>query len=183
MIKKATIFNWENGVTTLNRANSVEELNAGFSMIKNFDIYTDPKKIIPVGEFQRWNTEAEELYGFKGLGSSLDTFFATGKARKNWYGNSWEFRVKITPDFVDTNYSIFNLTNMPANFWDNVQSAGQDIRITDEDNIFVRSDILSIDIDAETGWIVWDNSSTPPYFYLYYGNSTVDGINEGFNTN
>lgn len=91
--KKATILNWSAGVTTSNRAATIEEFNSGFSSVKNFDIYSDPKVIKPVGEFERWNTEGEEQYQFKGIGVNSTTVYATGRADSSWYGN-FSYRVK-----------------------------------------------------------------------------------------
>jgi hypothetical protein len=181
--KKAIVTNWDRGITTSRRANSVEELNAGFAMMKNFDIYQDTKKAIPVPEFQNWGSELDRERGFKGLGSvGSDTFYATGKNRIGWYGDNWDYRVKITPDNFTVDYFIFDLSDMPATFWDNVQSDGEDIRVTNQDNEFRNIDRLMFDIDAETGYLIIQRNDADQFLYIYYGNATVSQIIETFNT-
>ncbi len=181
-IQKATIKNWDTGIVTSKYARDLEEFSSGFSMVKNYDIFTDPKKIIPVEEFTAFATEAERELNFKGLGSVTNRAFATGRAVNNWFGYNWDYRVKITPDSTDVIQMMFDLSLMPSEFWDNVRSTGGDIRITKNDGVtFVPCDVLRIDTDAQTGWISMSNG-TDGYYYLYYGNATVSQPVGGINT-
>lgn len=180
--KKAIITNWDNGVTTSIRANSVEELNTGFAVIKNFDIFSDTKKAIPVPEWSNWATQDETGYDFKGLGSGNQTFYATGKARTNWWSDNWQYRVKITPASVLTPYFLFDLSDMPSTFWDNVQTNGEDIRVVSDTGAYIESDILLFDKVNETGKLAFKKVDSSSFYYIYYGNATVDRIVDGLNT-
>lgn len=180
--KKATILNWSAGMTTSNRANSVEEFNSGFSLIENFDIYSDPNVIKPVGEFERWNTEQEEQYSFKGIGVLDTDILATGKSDSAWYGN-FQYRVKVTPDFYDTQYLVVSLAHMPANFWTVMNTGATEIRITNKDGVFVPKDTIRFDAVANTGFLVFPVEATDEYFHVYYGDSEASEILDGTNSN
>lgn len=179
--KKATILNWSAGMTTSNRANSVEEFNSGFSLIKNFDIYSDPNVVKPVGDFERWNTADEEQYSFKGIGVYDTNIYATGTPDSSWYGN-FQYRVRITPDFFDTKYLAFSLANMPSNFWTVMNTGAVEIRITNKDGEFVPKDTIRFNATTNTGFLVFPVDTVDEFFYIYYGNSTIGSISELVNT-
>jgi len=180
--RKAQINNWDTGIVTSKYARSIEEFSSGFSMVKNYDIFTDPKKIIPVEEFTSFATEAERELNFQGLGSVTNRVFATGRAVNNWFGYNWNYRIKITPISFGVFQMMFDLSLMPDHFWDNVRDEGGDIRVTRNDGVsFLACDVLNMDVTTKTGWITMSNSTTD-YFYVYYGNATANQPIAGINT-
>ena len=105
---------------------------------------------------------------------------AAGAASTKWWSTSWRYRRKIT--FDNSGHSS-NLTNFPAlvkltssNFtYANAQSAGQDIRFMDADQVSE----LPYEIEKYTtsgDSFIWsrvpqiDASSSTDYIWMYYGN-------------
>lgn len=170
-IKKATISNWQAGVSGETRAETLSELNSGFYTLKNFDIYETTKKAIPVPEWLKWNTEQEETLEFKGFGASDGIFYATGKSLSNWYSTQWKYRIRIDlPSSYSNNFVFFDLENLPAHFWANVKDNGGDVKVIDQNNNYRNFDIFTFDKVNEKGHIAISTQATDEYFYIYYGN-------------
>jgi hypothetical protein len=103
----------------------------------------------------------------------------------DWYGASWGRRIKITVDSgvvaADvTNFPVYlDLSDLPAGFFSNVQSDGDDIRITQSDGVTeLPFELVSINTSLQTGELHFRAtlaSTTDTEFYLYYANPSASG--------
>ena len=102
-----------------------------------------------------------------------------------WYDNDWDYRVKITIDSgeVDadlTDYPVYvDLSDLPAGFFSNVKSAGEDIRVTKSDGTTeVAREVVFITTGSSIGELHFLaagtlSSSSDTDFYIYYGNAAA----------
>lgn len=185
-IRKKSINLWDGGIQTSPRDNN-QNTSYGSQVVKHFDIYTDPKRLIPMPSWDSFTQTNEKAYNIRAMGGFSDTVLGIGKALSNWYSSSWDYRVKLT-----LNASLFtgaglplrlDLSDMPAGFWSNIQSDGADIRAVSKDNVIIPFELENFDFTNQTGEIWIDSisltSATADYLYIYYGNSTVNAIGEG----
>jgi len=101
-----------------------------------------------------------------------------------WYDSSWSNRLAVTVDYTKVNA---DLTDFPVyldlgqigsghGFWTNVQTDGDDIRITKSDETTeVPVEIVSIDTTGKTGEVHFLadgtlSSTVDTVYYVYYGN-------------
>lgn len=142
---------------------------SGAALIKNFDIYTDRNKLIPVAGFTSLVTEAEKAINFKALGGTSSTLYGVGYALSNWYAQAWDYRVAVTADAGSSlPVRFLDLALMPSGFWDNVQDDGRDIVLVSKDTgVPVYTDLRNFDQAAHEGQL-WFNSAKTD-FYVYYG--------------
>ena len=99
-----------------------------------------------------------------------------------WYNASWNYRQKLTLDTselsssVTTDHAVLVKVDANTDFWDNVQSAGQDVRFTSADGTTLLDYHFEKFVD-NTQMIAWVevvdtfDSSTDTEVYMYYGNS------------
>lgn len=105
----------------------------------------------------------------------------------DWYDTDWGHRLSITVDAAEV---TGDLTDFPVyldlgqigsghGFWSNVQSDGDDIRITKSDETTeVPFEVVDIDTTGKTGEVHFKatgtlSSSVDTVFYLYYGNDAA----------
>lgn len=103
----------------------------------------------------------------------------------DWYNGSWGRRIALTVDsgLVGTDVTDFpvyvDLADLPSGFFQNVQSDGDDIRITESDGVTeLPYDLVSLSTGGETGELHFKanlSSTTNATFYLYYGNASASG--------
>jgi hypothetical protein len=103
----------------------------------------------------------------------------------DWLAATWTRRISLTVDssLVDENLTSFpvyvNLADLPTEFFSNVQSDGDDIRITTSDGVTqVPFELVSINTGTETGELHFKgdlSSTTDAVFYIYYGNAGASG--------
>lgn len=120
-----------------------------------------------------WNTTNFRQYG-------------SSEILESWYNSSWTTREKITIDstYVDEEVPIIPiyLSSLDKTWWDNVESDGKDIRITQDDGITLRDYYLvSIDTTAKTGLLIVNVSGyisvdVNKNLYLYCGNSSAVAV-------
>lgn len=93
-----------------------------------------------------------------------------------WFNDNWDYRFRITVEAQASALSGFTtryyLSNAPANFWDQVQSDGGDIRVTSGEVTQLPAYVGTIDTTAQTGVLYFasDLSTSDSTFYAYYGN-------------
>ncbi len=103
----------------------------------------------------------------------------------DWYNASWGRRIKLTvlntmvAESV-TDFPVYvDLGNLPSGFFANVQSDGDDIRITESDGVTeLPFELVAIDTGAETGELHFKadlSSTTDSEFFLYYNNPSASG--------
>jgi hypothetical protein len=120
--------------------------------------------------------------------SALWRGFENSIVGSDWYGADWKRRVRITVEntLVGTSSAItdfpvyVNLDDLPPSFFDNVQSDGDDIRITTSDGVTeLPYELVAINTTNDTGELHFRapslSSTTDTVFYIYYGNSTASG--------
>lgn len=189
-INKKIINRWDGGIKTSARDSS-RDTSDGAIMVKHFDIFTDPKKLIPMPGWTSFTTDTEKKFNIKGLGGFDSTVYGIGKGLANWYGHSWNYRIKVTVNeslFTATGMPTwFNLALMPSNFWSHVNDDGSDIRVTNKDGgTAIEFSVENFDKDAQTGdlWINALDITTPggDYFYVYYGDASAEFISSGTST-
>src|SRR5690606_33907440 len=101
-----------------------------------------------------------------------------------WLNDSWQYRVSLTidADQVDADLTDFpvyvDLSDMPAEFHNNVNADGSDIRVTTGDEgTEVPREVVFYDADTDTGELHFKaptlSSTTDTTFYIYYGNSSA----------
>lgn len=171
-IQKKVISKWDDGITTSNRSSDPVTSN-GAQMIKNFDIYRDPKKLVPMQNWEDFTTDAEKAYGIVAMGGVDSPVYGLGTYSDNWIGLGWNYRIKITPDSTAHSPLWFDLSLLGSTFWDNVNEDLTDVRITTSENRQISFHIENIDFDNQTGDLWIDSSSGSTYYYIYYGNSSV----------
>lgn len=96
---------------------------------------------------------------------------------------NWTRRAKLTIDNTKvsgdlTNFPVYvDLNDLPATFFDNLQSAGQDLRVTyNDDKTEMPCEVVAVDTTGDTGelHLVFEEklfSDHDMEFYIYYGNS------------
>ena len=172
-IHKKVINRWNGGVKTSPRDNNPDTSNGG-QVVKGFDVYKDPKKMIPMQSWTPFTTTAERDYQISSLGGLSDTIYGVGNGADNWYSKEWTHRVLITSTSTLDPYYI-DMSTLPSTFWANIQSDGADLRATTSDGTTgVPIYFENLDTTAETGEL-WTKTSE---IYLYYGNSTVSALTE-----
>lgn len=109
---------------------------------------------------------------------------AAGAGSTKWWNTSWRYRRKVT---FDNSGQASNLSNFPAlvkltssDFtYANAQSAGEDIRFMDADQVSQLPYEIEAWNDASGDSFIWvrvpqiDASSSTDYVWMYYGNSTA----------
>ncbi|MFH1720671.1 MAG: DUF2341 domain-containing protein [Patescibacteria group bacterium] len=116
----------------------------------------------------------------------------TLQATSSWYNTSWKYRRAITIDNTGnsntlTNYQM-NVALTSLNFsFSKAQSAGQDIRFTDNDGTTLLNYWFeSYDSSGQTAtiWVKVPSisASSSKTIYLYYGNGTATDNQNGTNT-
>ena len=106
-------------------------------------------------------------------------------AGSDWLSSSWGKRVKITveSDVVDddvTNFPVYvDLADLPTSFFQNVQSDGDDVRVTQSDGITeVPFELVSINTGSEAGELHFKStlsSTTDTEYFIYYDNPSASG--------
>lgn len=127
--------------------------------------------------------------GAIGSSTALWRGYANTIVGDDWYNANWSRRVKLVVQesvVVDgvTDFPVYvNLADLPAEFFDNVQSDGDDIRITEADGVTeVPYELVAIDTALETGELHFKAdlaSTTDTDFFIYYGNSGASGYGVG----
>lgn len=105
-----------------------------------------------------------------------------------WFDSNWDYRVpiEIVPSKVGTTSAVTSfpvyvkLADMPGDFWSNVQSDGDDIRMVEGDETTETAfELVTISTASSTGELHFlaDSLGTTSTstFYLYYGNSGASG--------
>lgn len=139
-------------------------------------------------------SEFDSTLDINSVGSQLDiTAAGTPDGQKplialggltRWLQGDWPYRHKITVERTKVNGDLtgfpvyLDLSLMPKHFWDNLATAGADIRITDSYGMQeLAFHIVNINLSTKTGelWFnaplitnLFDNA-----FYIYYGNPTA----------
>lgn len=113
-----------------------------------------------------------------------------------WYNASWTYRVQVTiqSSQVDSDLTDFpvyvDLSDLPAGFFTNVDSAGDDIRVTRSDGTTECAfEVVSISTGSSTGELHFKanfiSSTSDTSFYIYYGNAaaTAYGVADTYGRN
>jgi hypothetical protein len=197
-IKRVKIDTWDGGIINSDRSVNFTD---GASIVKNFDIYSDNKKLKPLPSFEPWSTQAENYYELTALDYDANTvgednIFATGRYIKNWLSPNFPYRIPITPNTANvvgqSAQMGIDLSRLSSDFWDNVTISGQyaDVAVSVVANGAhkpIPFDTVALDETAQTGWLFFnyqapgytgvDNTST---IYLYFGSSTMDNGNRNY---
>lgn len=107
-----------------------------------------------------------------------------------WYNASWTYRVQVTiqSSQVDSDLTDFpvyvDLSDLPAGFFTNVDSAGDDIRVTRADGTTECAfELVSINTGGSTGELHFKanfiSSTSDTSFYIYYGNAVASAYAVG----
>jgi hypothetical protein len=125
--------------------------------------------------------------GETGSTTALWRGYANSIVGSDWYNAAWPRRIKISVDNAlvsgtdITNFPVYiNLDDLPSQFFDSVQSDGDDIRITTSDGVTeVPYELVSIDTVGDTGELHFRtptlSTTTDTDFYIYYGNTGASG--------
>lgn len=105
-----------------------------------------------------------------------------------WYSPNWDYRFKVTIDktAVDSNLTNFPVLiteeNLPAHFWANVDTDGDDIVVTASDGeTKLYRELVDIDTSGETMelWVRLNLVTTADTeIFIYYGNSAATETND-----
>jgi hypothetical protein len=101
-----------------------------------------------------------------------------------WYDPSWSYRVAVTVQATkvpsnQTNFPVWvDLADLPAGFFTNVKSGGEDIRVTLSDGeTEVARQVVGITVGSSIGEIHFNStsvsSSADTTYYIYYGNAAA----------
>lgn len=128
--------------------------------------------------------------GWKDVGAVSSTTalwrgYANAIVGSDWYNAAWTRRSKISIEGTlvsgaQTNFPVYvNLDDLPDSFFANVQTDGDDIRVTTNDGLTeVPFELVSIDTIAKIGELHFKAtlaSTTDTDFYIYYSNAGVSG--------
>jgi len=176
--------NFSHGMQSDIRDNNLVGQNQAFgaSLIKHADIYTDPHKLTPLPSFERFNTDAEKAYEIVALGGDDgNTVYGAGKAMTNWYSPDWQYRVTLTPaNTGECDYIVVDLSQLPAEFWDNVAIDGSDIKATYEGERFDRPQKLLGFNRYENKGYIFLRSSDIRNIDIYWGTETGEAIEDTY---
>jgi len=96
---------------------------------------------------------------------------------------TWAGYVSLTADVAPSvalpDYThLIDLANFPADFWTNVLSSGQDIRVTNDENVFLPFDLIAFNKTAETGLLAVKYSAllTPSEIRVWVGNASAVSV-------
>ena len=152
-------------------------------------ITVDPSGILDYDNGYYINVDAsafddEAGNSFAGISDNGTWSFTTG-SYVAWYDWNWDYRIKITVDSSLVNGDVSNfpvyvdLSDLPDNFFTNVDANGADLRVTKADGTTeVAREIVSISTGSKTGELHFVangtlSSSVDTDFYIYYGNPTA----------
>ena len=99
-----------------------------------------------------------------------------------WYNDDWTYRIPLTIDNTQidstlTDFPVYvDFSDLSSDFFTNIRSQGQDIRLTTADGqTELAYELVSIDTQNETGELHFQADSiddtTDTTFYIYYGNT------------
>lgn len=137
-VKRKTTNKWDKGITTSNRDKSADTISAA-QMVKGFDIYKNPNKLIPMQSWESFTTTDEKAYGIRAMGGSGSTMYGLGSGLTNWYGADWNYRIRV--DIQSNLYTAsgvplrLDMSLLPNDFWSHVNSDMSDVRITGSDGV------------------------------------------------
>lgn len=83
--------------------------------------------------------------------------------------------ISILPDYT----YLIDMSSFPASFWSAVLSSGQDIRVTDTNNIFLPFDLIAFDKVATTGLLAvrqYATTGTGPTIRVWAGNASAVAV-------
>lgn len=106
-----------------------------------------------------------------------------------WYDSDFPYRLSVTIDSAQVSSTLsdfpvyVDLSDLPSEFWSNVQSDGDDIRVTSNDGTTeVPFDLVSIDTGGSAGELHFKASSlsgsSDTDFYIYYGDASASAYAE-----
>lgn len=112
-----------------------------------------------------------------------DVIFGAGDSF-GWYDIAWPLRESITINAAEVNETLtdfpvyIDLSHLDDSFWSNVQSTGDDIRITTSDgSTELAYELVSIDTIGQTGQLHFKADAISAVidttFYVYYGNTSA----------
>lgn len=158
-IRKKIINTWDRGITTSNRDNN-PDTSLGAQMVKGFDVYKNPNKLIPMQSWTDFTTVEERAYNIQAMGGLADTVYGVGTGLSNWLGSAWQYRIKvdINPYYNRSPlFYYFKLSSLPQDFWDNAESDLSDVRITTSDGV-TPVPLFIENVDGQNGDMYIDNS-------------------------
>ena len=178
-VKKVSITDFSTGIIPSQRS---DELGAA-SVIKNFDIFQDPHKLIPVTAWESFATTEEKNFAIQtlsGRNQGNTTILGLGRACTNWYSREWGWRVGLTALSTGDSvaYLLIDLGILGTDFWDNVKSNGGDVRLTDTNHDPIPFRLINFDVGTTTGYLL--AVTTTQNVYVYWGNSAASGTNTSY---
>ncbi len=120
-----------------------------------------------------------------GVGSSTAVWrgYENAVVGDDWYNASWGRRIKITVDNSQvleglTDFPVYvDLGDLPTSFFDNTESDGRDIRITEANGTTeLPYDLTVFNPSTDTGELHFKadlSSTTDTEFFIYYANSSA----------
>lgn len=153
-IKRKILNIWDGGIKTSDRDSS-SETSSGAQMIRGFDIYKDPKKMVPMQSWEDFTTSEEKAYNILAMGGASSTVYGLGSALENWYGADWNYRIKVNVNKILCRQSSgpmhLNMALLPNDFWNHIQSDGGDIRVSNSSGVGQSVFCENVDTSAHTG--------------------------------
>lgn len=176
-LSKVLIQEFSAGIQTSDR----RSVQGGATLIKNFNIYEDGRRLKPVPAWESCTTEEEKGLNIIALGGNLQgqgstTVLGLGSALSNWLSPSYDNRVLLTPQAAapTSDYVFIDLEeHMPASFWSNVNTDGSDIIPTDATHTPLKFKLIDFDKVAQKGRLIV--GSRIKDIYVYYGNQSATG--------
>lgn len=143
-----------------------------FADISNADIFADPYSLKAVGELATLSNSSQ--YEFQAINGDTNTLYAIGKRIDNWYNDQWDFRYRVNPSTTSNNQiTVIDLSVLPSHFWSNVDTNGDDVRVTTlNDNQLIEGYLTDFNTGTQTGFYILKNPLES--FYVYYGNSQAE---------
>lgn len=157
-IRKKVINKWDGGIKTSSRSNN-PDTSDGAQLVKGFDVFKDPKKLIPMQSWEAFTTEAEKRYNIRAMGGVSETVYGVGSAMGNWYAPEWAYRLKITANqrmFQGAAVPLYlDMSTLPNDFWANAKADMSDVRTTNKDGRTFGVYTENVNTVAKTGdmWI------------------------------
>ncbi len=110
-------------------------------------------------------------------------YYKTTNNTQNWFNTSWPYRKEITINYSNVyedvnDFPIYvDLSHLGADFFDEIKTNGEDIRITTSDSVTqLPREVVSVNAASDEGELHFKgnlSATTNTKFYIYYGNTAA----------
>lgn len=171
-VSKVVLNRWDAGI----QASTKKPIVGGADRVINFDLARENGHMYPVKSWRELTNSNERNLEIKSIGATTTSLIGCGKSFTDWLSNSYSRRIEVSLDTTkvpSNTWGFFDLSELPAAFWDNVVNENE-IRVTTGTNVQVPIDLKNFDLDAQQGWLWMRNLNST--FYIYYDSTIISKV-------